>query len=386
MSRGRIYGKTWWGKAWVDALQRIDLYTNRLPRGRTYANTGKVKDIIIDDNGMVKAKVQGRRSSPYRVEITLTHFTAKERKTIKEAIAQDPALAAELSLGRLPASILQLMESKKIPLLPKTWDSISGSCSCPDWANPCKHLAAVYYIMASEIDKDPFILFQLRGMKTKDLLQAADFMPIPAAYEQGEGTYASVCKGAANLNFITYSELKCEDKGSQQNSRDIDLSFLIEEQDSKALFALLRESPLFYPTGNFKSILLKAYKNIASAVEKQEVLDNDISFKGADFRLFYPSSKSPPNFSNCQFFTSPLEICREFSCEDKEEEKVKAKGNSKLIPVWKGEAAALKRIKGKTLPAAAVLDRFLTLPQKLSEEKSSPGTDFLSGVVALARM
>ncbi|NLL57228.1 MAG: hypothetical protein GX244_01800, partial [Firmicutes bacterium] len=99
MSRSKKYGRTWWGNAWVEALERIDYNTNRLPRGRTYANTGRVSAINLDENGRISAKVQGRRSKPYKVEIKLSPFTTAQKKTINSLIARDPSLAAELSLG-----------------------------------------------------------------------------------------------------------------------------------------------------------------------------------------------------------------------------------------------------------------------------------------------
>ncbi|MDW7650376.1 MAG: hypothetical protein SCK29_00950 [Bacillota bacterium] len=98
-----IYGKTWWGKAWIRALEYID-YSSRLPRGRRYANAGAVTSIEVK-NGTITARVQGRRKSPYKITISLTRFHVGETEALKQPIGQKPALAAELSLGRLPESL-----------------------------------------------------------------------------------------------------------------------------------------------------------------------------------------------------------------------------------------------------------------------------------------
>jgi len=143
------FGRTWWGQTWVEALQRIDRYTNRLPRGRHYAATGRVLEIAIEEE-TVRAAVQGTRRRPYEVTIRLRPFTRAEVSRLKAAVAEDPALAAELALGKLPAEMLDLLAGHGLSLLPASWDDLRARCSCPDWANPCKHLAAVYYLLATE--------------------------------------------------------------------------------------------------------------------------------------------------------------------------------------------------------------------------------------------
>lgn len=377
MSRGKKYGKTWWGNAWVNALERIDYDTNRLPRGKSYANTGRVSEIKLDENGRVMAKVQGRRSKPYRVEIKLAHFPSAHTKTIKFIIAQDPSVASELSLGRLPQTILTSLEKHHIHLLPESWDDISGSCSCPDWANPCKHLAAVYYILANEIDKDPFMLFKLRNLETDELLQAAGFTSQAVNNE----TPLFNRHRANILPFVPYADVTVDEKHQEtQQPLDkpkfpVDLSSLAENQDNEAVFSLLSESPLFYPEGNFNTVLLKAYKNIASAVEKQGLLENGVTFKDTEFTLLYPSDKQPNTFS---FFVGPPDAVSRFEGEGEEK--------TQSLPSWNGKRIVLKRKKGKVLPAGTVLDLFLSLPLELPAEQSSPGADFLSAAAALTQV
>ncbi len=113
------FGRTWWGNAWVKAMERIDYNTNRLPRGRRYANNGSVLDIQIE-GGEVLASVQGSRPKPYLVRIRLNEFKIGETKKIKDLVGDNIAVAADLSLGKLPESMLDLLEKEGIRLLPRT--------------------------------------------------------------------------------------------------------------------------------------------------------------------------------------------------------------------------------------------------------------------------
>ncbi len=141
MSNRNAFAKTWWGKKWIEALENIDVNENRLPRGRSYARNENVKDIRLEEN-RIMAKVKGRRPSPYSVKISLSKYNRNKTGRILEIIRGNPAIASELSLGRLPEELLNLLNKSNIPLLPESWDDFKSDCSCPDWANPCKHIAA----------------------------------------------------------------------------------------------------------------------------------------------------------------------------------------------------------------------------------------------------
>lgn len=136
MATRTTFGKTWWGNAWVEAMERIDFNTNCLPRGRRYANNGSVKAIEIKGS-LVFAHVQGSRPKPYNIEIGIKGFNRSQVKQIKEIISSNPAIASELGLGRLPDALLSILDGQDIHILPQNWNDISAECSCPDWANPC---------------------------------------------------------------------------------------------------------------------------------------------------------------------------------------------------------------------------------------------------------
>ena len=165
----RTFGNTWWGAAWVDALeQRAKLDPNRLPRGRTYARKDTVSGLSVG-GGEVSARVRGSRPQPYKVTIKMRVFTAAEWDTLLGVIGTQLGHAAALLDGELPGALAEQAREAGADLLPGPGD-LKPRCSCPDSANPCKHVAAVYYLVADEVDKDPFVLFLLRGRPREDVL------------------------------------------------------------------------------------------------------------------------------------------------------------------------------------------------------------------------
>jgi uncharacterized Zn finger protein len=167
----RVFGRTWWGKAWVDALeQRARLDPNRLPRGRTYARRGSVGALAVQP-GEIRASVQGSRVTPYIVHVRVRVFEDKEWERLLDAIATKAAHTAALLDGELPPEIVADAAEVGVDLLPVAGE-VGPRCSCPDWADPCKHAAAVVYLAAELLDEDPFSLLLLRG-RTRDEVLAA---------------------------------------------------------------------------------------------------------------------------------------------------------------------------------------------------------------------
>ncbi|VVB84633.1 SWIM zinc finger [uncultured archaeon] len=162
--RGSI-GDTWWSKRWVSVLESFG-WTNRLERGRRYARGGQVLDFKLKP-GKVTARVQGSMPKPYSVIIEVKPLTGEEWKKAAEEMAQKALFAAKLLAGEMPQNIEEAFKSVGVSLFPESSKDIKTECSCPDSANPCKHIAAVYYILAEEFDRDPFMLFNLRG-RTKE--------------------------------------------------------------------------------------------------------------------------------------------------------------------------------------------------------------------------
>lgn len=127
---GRLFRKTWWGQKWVETLEAIDRDTNRLPRGRRYAKNGSVLEIRVEEQA-VRASVQGSRPRPYEIGIALDRFSPL--KQIASIVRNNPLIAAELLVGKLPENLLGLMKDQGIALFPSGWNEIDCECSCPVW-------------------------------------------------------------------------------------------------------------------------------------------------------------------------------------------------------------------------------------------------------------
>ena len=155
------YGKTFWGQEWLNALKNID-YGNRLPRGSAYASKGAVASISIHKNE-IEARVQGSRPMPYNVHIAVPRFSPEQQDKLTDILAANPGWLAGLLNRQLPPELLKLAEREGIMIFPKQWSDFGMSCSCPDWAVPCKHLAAVIYVLANEIDLNPMLVLQLHN-------------------------------------------------------------------------------------------------------------------------------------------------------------------------------------------------------------------------------
>jgi uncharacterized Zn finger protein len=165
--RGRI-GETWWSKRWIRVLESFGMGA-RLDRGRSYARRGQVISIDIG-KGVVAAKVQGSRPRPYSVEIKLKPLSEKDWSKVTNAMASQAVFAARLLTGEMPQNIEEAFGKARISLFPTSIKDLSTDCSCPDWANPCKHIAAVYYLLAERFDEDPFLIFKLRGQTKEELI------------------------------------------------------------------------------------------------------------------------------------------------------------------------------------------------------------------------
>jgi uncharacterized Zn finger protein len=163
------FGKSWWAKRWISVLEGFNIGA-RLGRGRSYARKGQVVSIEIDQ-GQVKAQVQGSRPKPYDITIAVKTILAAEWEKLLVALSVQALFAAKLLAGEMPQEIEDVFKAVDLSLFPRKLGDLSTKCSCPDWSNPCKHIAAVYYLLGEEFDRDPFLMFRLRGMTREELLE-----------------------------------------------------------------------------------------------------------------------------------------------------------------------------------------------------------------------
>ncbi len=163
--RGRTIASSFWGQSWCDNLEAYSDYANRLPRGRAYARNGSVIDLQIA-KGVVRAKVSG--SSIYTTTVRVAPIDAKAWRGLVDRHASGVSSVVDLLQGRLPKSLLEALSDRSSGLFPSPRE-MQLSCSCPDWASMCKHVAAVLYGVGARLDERPELFFELRGVEVTDL-------------------------------------------------------------------------------------------------------------------------------------------------------------------------------------------------------------------------
>jgi uncharacterized Zn finger protein len=172
---GRVIAATFWGKAWCDNLESYSDFENRLPRGRTYVRNGSVVDLEIE-TGKVTALVCG--SNLYRISINIRPLALARWKKIKAHCGGQIGSLVELLQGRLSRGVMEIVTGREFGLFPPPGE-IDMSCSCPDWAEMCKHVAAVLYGIGARLDRQPELLFRLHEVDEKELIATAgDALPL----------------------------------------------------------------------------------------------------------------------------------------------------------------------------------------------------------------
>src|SRR6266516_5073396 len=174
------FSRTWWGQRFIAALEE---FTDpaRLGRGRSYASGGRILNYTLD-NGTVTARVRGSinpyfgvyKEPIYTTSITIKAISSSDWKKAIQQIASRADLITKLLMNEMPDTIEDAFSRLGLHLLPHSERDFVTSCTCPDWANPCKHIAGVYYLLASALDNDPFLMFELRGLSRNDLLTELD--------------------------------------------------------------------------------------------------------------------------------------------------------------------------------------------------------------------
>jgi len=173
------FGTTWWGRLWIRALEQLgDDFENRLPRGKKYAEEGAVSHFTVSP-GEIQAKVHGRKT--YNVTLGLPALSGTQWERALEGIHAEARFVASLLAGEMPQGLDETFREAGASLYPRVPKELQTHCDCPDWANPCKHVAAVCYIMAEALDRDPWLLFDLRGRTREEVLEALQARVEPMA-------------------------------------------------------------------------------------------------------------------------------------------------------------------------------------------------------------
>ncbi len=169
--------ESWWSQRFIEVLESYGLGA-RMQRGRRYARAGQVLSLDVR-TVTVAAQVQGSRRRPYLVTISLPEPTSRQWAGIDQAMRSKVGFVAQLLAGDVPPDLEGVFDSVGVPLFPRTWKELRADCSCPDWENPCKHIAAVLYLFADRLDADPWLLLAWRGRAREEVLAPLGGAPEP---------------------------------------------------------------------------------------------------------------------------------------------------------------------------------------------------------------
>ena len=277
--RGAI-GETWWSQRFIEVLE--DFHEGpRLARGRAYARRGQVIDLDVEP-GEVSARVQGSRARPYSVSIGVTVLDDAAWTRVEEAMASQAVFLARLLAGEMPHEIEDAFAATGLSLFPATAHDLDTECSCPDWENPCKHIAAVYYLLAEAFDRDPFLIFTWRGRPRERLLAELRALrsvgagtPVPGAIDEADATLPSELEslfGAIGIDDGDLTGEITEELASRFWDAGSDLAPVRVEPRAVAMpDAILRDlGPSGLSAGGrpLEDLLAPAYRAIAAATAR----------------------------------------------------------------------------------------------------------------------
>jgi len=267
------YGRTWWGQRFLAALERFT-DPGRLSRGRAYAGNGRVTRYEVA-NGTVTARVRGSinpyfgvyKEPLYTTTIAITQISADDWTKVIARIASRADLITKLLQQEMPDPIEEVFAAEGLRLLPGSRDEFDNDCSCPDWGNPCKHIAGVYYVLAAALDRDPFLLFALRGLAGDDLraelaksplgevlasaLKADEVEVVPVASYHTRPTKRSSDPAASHREFWTGARRLVPSEGTPQARVP---ALLVKKQGDYP--------PFWHKDGSFIDVMEELYERV----------------------------------------------------------------------------------------------------------------------------
>lgn len=265
-------GEKWWSKRWIEVLESFNIGA-RLQRGRSYARKGQVLAIDVQ-KGTVMSKVQGSIPKPYSVRIQLEQLSDREWNKVTEVMATQALFAAKLLAGEMPKNIEEAFSKAHVSLFPKKGADLDTECSCPDWSNPCKHIAAVYYLLAEHFDEDPFLIFKLRGKTKEEIIQILRKKRGEIYNEETEKVFSG-----KKVKIVVEQKVKTLEESMDtfwKVSDELE-SFKVNPTRPEIGNAILRrlgEAPFKAKNQNVSKILSKVYK-VASEKALKKVMNSE---------------------------------------------------------------------------------------------------------------
>ncbi|MGB5634247.1 MAG: SWIM zinc finger family protein [Waterburya sp.] len=241
MTNFEVQKQEWWVERWLDLLNSYR-FKKRLERGRSYAREGNVLSMEFA-NSKAKATVQGSDAQPYRVSLSLDSFSNEDWNFVITKMSEKAIFSAQLLAGEMPETIEAVFTASGLSLFPFTLNEVRSRCSCPDKANPCKHIAAVYYQLGDRFSEDPFIIFQLRGRTKNQIIEGLRQI----RSQKAKTTQVTIQPATvAHLAVATVDDATSESKGFWQYNDPLEsgLVAIVPPIEQKTVLDILGEIPL----------------------------------------------------------------------------------------------------------------------------------------------
>ncbi len=360
MAPRTTYGNTWWGAAWLRALTEIDA-ENRLPRGRHYLSSGRVRNLELTGGGTVKALVDGSAYYPYRVSVTLPATPPTKVKRLADRIARDPDLIAALLDGELPPEIADLCEALDLELFPRSSRSLKVFCSCPDSARICKHIAALIYGISVSIDNDPFVIFRLRGFDLRKELKDRG-IDLDAAVKLRALTIDEMLErlvqGRPEMELAASGAGTEEDDGARVEAALRGLRALPLAVPKNVLEDILALFPDALPRSNQKKLpewWRKAHRAMARAIRRRideaALADDAEESPSGETTEFFLPAQAPAEIR----LEAPFQVARSTKCRSVFDLRLRVRGKRTGTPLpWGNFARALLELPPRSLETLPV--------------------------------
>ena len=241
MTNFEVEKQEWWVERWLDLLASYR-FKKRLERGRSYAREGNVLSMEFA-NSRAKAEVQGSEDKPYRVSLSLDSFSNEDWNFVINKMSEKAVFSAQLLAGEMPETIEAVFTASGLSLFPFTLNDVRSRCNCLDKANPCKHIAAVYYQLADRFSEDPFIIFQLRGRTKNQIIERLRQIRSQKAKKTPKPAQPATI---AKLNLTVAKDANEEPKGFWQYNEPLEsgLVAIVPPMEQKTPLDILGEMPL----------------------------------------------------------------------------------------------------------------------------------------------
>ncbi|MBW4420566.1 MAG: SWIM zinc finger family protein [Myxacorys californica WJT36-NPBG1] len=272
--------REWWAQRWIDVLESFG-WIRRLARARTYAREGNVLSLEFE-GAKVTAAVQGTAPEPYQVSLSLDPFSDEQWSYVVESMAERAIFSAKLLAGEMPQNIEDVFTANGLSLFPFNKFDIHSRCSCPDPANPCKHIGAVYYLLGDRFSEDPFVLFQLRG-RTKeqiiaDLRQIRGAGDAISAERNSDGTAAPSSDQNVSVSKTPRpTPLNCDRFWEYQEQLEPSLIVITPPPTSETILDVLGSIPLKADAAETQAVMeyFKAVYQVASMKAVQTAMSTE---------------------------------------------------------------------------------------------------------------